>query len=95
MKNVSGVKLYTKVPNRRLPILLKTASKLFLTLETALYAIGNETLKTRLNGFRIEDIFYTGILRRKANIKNDQIIEFDSTFVTSGKEIKQGKHFFY
>lgn len=55
--------------------------------QKALAAIANETRKTSMHGFRIEDIFYTGVLREKANIPS--IIEFDRTSVQYG-ELKQG-----
>ena len=34
----------------------------------AIELISKESLRTRLDQFRIEDIYFTGILRKKANI---------------------------
>jgi len=63
----------------------------------ALAAIDRETRRTDMADFRIEDIFFTGILREKAKVTNIQ--EFVKTvFPMKSKSGKQrmvvGKRFF-
>ena len=56
--------------------------------QKALDQIANQTRNTALNNFRIEDLFYTGILREKAKISN--LVDFDRTPVMYD-ELRVGK----